>query len=100
MSPGFSRSSARLTNRNRPSEPDRFRASILVVEKSEIIHRLEQDAISIHLRADPSLQAFHIHNSAIGRLVVVHCQQDLCPTRKPLFVFLCTYGEVAMAASG
>src|SRR5262245_30181691 len=100
MSPGCRLSSARATRINKPSAAMRFRASILVIEELELIDGIEQNAISIELRTDPSLQAFHLENRSLGGYVVVHRKKRVSPPRKPLFVLFCTDGKIAMAVFG
>src|SRR5262249_39035285 len=57
----------------------------------------EKSAISVQLRADPSLQAFHFEDLSLDRLVVIHCQERIRPVREASFVRLLANGEIAMA---
>src|SRR5437867_7328494 len=99
ISPGLSLSSARVIRTRRPSAADRLSASMLV-EELKIIHGLEENTVAVHLRANPSLQAFHVQDLPVRWIVVIHLQQRIGPARKPRLVFFGSHGEVAVAVSG
>src|SRR5262245_11268871 len=99
MSPGVSLSNARVTRMNRPSEASRVRASILAIEL-ELIDCVEERAISIELRTDPSLYTFHLENLPFRGLIVIHGEKRLGPRSKSLLVRFFEHREVTVAIFG
>src|SRR4051794_32048971 len=70
---------------------------MLLMEESDVIDGVKENAISVELRTHPTFQAFQIEDFSFGRLVVIHRQQRIGPRGETFFVLLFADREIAMA---